>query len=50
MTGSGLNLKLNFFDFVLNLDSLHVRLISHYKAYCYKTKKPKKIKAYRRSV
>ena len=33
-----------------NWDSLHARLNSHYKAWSYKKKKHKKIKAYRMSV
>ena len=33
-----------------NWDSLHARLNSHYKAWSYKKKKHKKIKAYRKSV
>ena len=36
--------------FFLNWDSLHARLNSHYKAWSYKKKKYKKIKAYRKSV
>ena len=34
----------------LNIDSLHSRLNSHYKAWSYKKKKHKKIKAYRKSL
>ena len=34
----------------LNLDSLHARLNSHYKAWIYEKKKHKKIKAYRKSL
>ena len=33
-----------------NWDSLHARLNSHYKAWSYKKKEHKKIKAYRKSV
>ena len=36
--------------FFFNWDSLHARLNSHYKAWTYKEKKNKKIKAYRKSV
>ena len=38
----------NFFFF--DWDSLHARLNSHYKAWSYKKKKHKKIKAYRKSL
>ena len=34
--------------FFFNWDSLHARLNSHYKAWSYKKKKHKKIKAYRK--
>ena len=37
-------------SFFFNWDSLHARLISHYKAWGYKKKKHKKIKANRKSV
>ena len=33
-----------------NMDSLHARMNSHYKAWGYKKKKQKKIKAYRKSL
>ena len=36
--------------FIFNWDSLHARLNSHYKAWSYKKKKHKKIKAYRKSL
>ena len=36
--------------FFFNWDSLHARLNSHYKAWRYKKKKHKKIKAYRKSL
>ena len=36
--------------FFFNCDSLHASLNSHYKAWSYKKKKHKKIKAYRKSV
>ena len=36
--------------FIVNWDSLHVRLNSHYEARSYKKKKHKKVKAYRKSV
>ena len=36
--------------FFFNWDSLHPRLNSHYKAWSYKKKKDKKIKAYRKSL
>ena len=36
--------------FFLNWDSLHARLNSHYKAWSYKKKKHKKIKAHKKSV
>ena len=39
-----------FFIFFFNWDSLHARLISHYKTWSYKNKKYKKIKVYRKSV
>ena len=40
-----------FFSFLFfNWDSLHERLNSHYKAWNYKKKKHKRIKAYRKSV
>ena len=35
---------------IFNCDSLHARLNSHYKAWSYKKKKHKNIKAYRKSV
>ena len=35
---------------IFNWGSLHARLNSHYKAWSYKKKKHKKIKAYRKSV
>ena len=35
---------------VFNWDSLHARLNSHYKAWSYKKKEQKKIKAYRKSL
>ena len=38
------------FFFFFNWDSLHARLNSHYKAWSYKKKKYKKIKAHRKSV
>ena len=38
------------FLFFFNWDSLHARLNSHYKAWSYKKKKHKKIKAYRKSL
>ena len=37
-------------SFFFNWDSLHARLNSHYKAWSYKKKKHKKIKAHRKSV
>ena len=37
-------------QFFFNWDSLHARLNSHYKAWSYKKKKHKKIKAYRKSL
>ena len=37
-------------DFFLNWDLLHARLNSHCKAWSYKKKKHKKIKAYRKSL
>ena len=37
-------------DFFFNWNLLHARLNSHYKAWSYKKKKHKKIKAYRKSV
>ena len=43
----------NFHDtvlFFLNWDSLHARLNSHYRAWNYKKKRHKKIKAYRKSL
>ena len=41
----------NFFlFFVFNQGSLHARLNSHYKAWSYKKKKHKKIKAYKKSL
>ena len=40
------NINTSFF----NWDSLHTRLNSHYKAWSYKKKKHKKIKAYRKFV
>ena len=42
--------KIKIFLFFFNWDSLHARLNSHYKAWSYKKKKHKKIKAYRKSV
>ena len=36
--------------FFFNWDSLHARLNSHYKAWNYKKKKHKKMKAYRKSL
>ena len=36
-------------NFFFNLDSLHARLNSHYKAWSYKKKKHKRIKAHRKS-
>ena len=36
--------------FFFNRDSLHARLNSHYKAWSYKKKSAKKIKAYKKSV
>ena len=35
--------------YFLKLDSLHARINSHYRAWSYKKKKYKKIKAYRKS-
>ena len=35
---------------VFNWDSLHTRLNSHYKAWSYKKKEHKKIKAYRKPL
>ena len=43
-------MTLTFFEHFFNLDSLHARLNSHYKAQSYKEKKHKKIKAYRKSL
>ena len=37
-------------DFFFNCDSLHARLNSHYKAWSYKKKKHRKVKAYFKSV
>ena len=42
--------KLFFVIVFFNWDLLHARLNSHYKAWSYKKKKHKKIKAYRKSV
>ena len=39
-----------FLFFFFNWDSFHARLNSHYKAWSYKKKKHKKIKAQRKSV
>ena len=55
---SNLNIIINFLIsplvsglfFFLNWDSLYARLNSHYKAWSYKKKKGKKIKAYRKSL
>ena len=38
------------FNFSFNWDSLHAKLNRHYKAWSYKEKKHKKIKAYRKSL
>ena len=45
-------IKKNFYLIFLkfNWDTLHARLNSHYKAWIYKKKKHKKIKAYRKSL
>ena len=40
----------NTVPFFIYWDSLHARLNSHYKAWSYKKKKHKKIRAYRKSV
>ena len=45
----GCNNAINVF-FFFNWDSLHTRLNNNYKAWSYKKKKHKKIKAYRKSV
>ena len=42
--------KLNIFSAFFNWDSFHARSNNHYKAWCYKKKKNKKIKAYRKPV
>ena len=44
------SLKGNYKVLFFNWDSLHARLNSPYKAWCYKKKKHKKIKAYRKSL
>ena len=43
-------LLLFFFFFFFNSYSLHARLNSHYKAWSYKKRKHKKVKAYRKSI
>ena len=40
----------DIFFYIYNWDSLHARLSSHYKAWSYKKKKHKKIKAHRKYV
>ena len=42
--------RTNVKTFFFNWDSLHATLNSHYKAWSYKKKEHKKIKAYRKSV
>ena len=44
------DMKLDWNYFFKNWDSLYARLNSHYKAWSYKKKKHKKIKAYRKSL
>ena len=41
---------LNYLIYIFNWDSLHARLICHYKAWSSMKKKHKKIKAYRNSI
>ena len=43
-------ISLDFLSFFLNCDSLHARLNNHYEARSNKTKKYKKIKAFRKTV
>ena len=38
------------FDYFFNWDSVHAKMNKHYKAWSYKKKKHKKIKAYRKSL
>ena len=49
LSGLSFNIIANTTIF-FNWDSLHARLNSHYKAWSYKKKKHKKIKAYRKYV
>ena len=44
------NISVIDFFFNFNWDSLHARLNSYYKAWSYKKKKSKKIKAYSKSL
>ena len=48
--GIVLSVPFLYFFFLFNWDSLHTRLNSHYKAWSYKKKKHKKIKAHRKSL
>ena len=50
LDGVGFINRIIFFIYVYSWDSLHARLNSHYKAWSYKKKKHKKIKAYRKSL
>ena len=50
LQGSLLTWFSQYFFFFKNWDSLHARLNSHYKAWSYKKKKHKKIKAWKKSV
>ena len=45
-----ISLKLQKIHFLKNWDSLHAKLNSHYKAWSYRKRKHKKIKAYRQSL